>query len=81
MQKRAETKKLIKRLERAYVCCAECGDKYGVYSVGCSSIWNDCCDICDKVGPVTEARDYAYFVTGLRQLYAQLDGREGWSRP
>jgi hypothetical protein len=81
MKKRTEIKKLIKRLERAYVCCAECGDKYGVYSVGCSSIWNDCCDICDKVGPVTEARDYAYFVTGLRRLYAELSDTEGKPAP
>jgi hypothetical protein len=76
--KKAEIIKMIKRLERAYVCCKKCGDEYGVYSVGCSSTWNDVCDVCDKLGPVTEARDYAYLVTGLRRLYAELDGRAGW---
>jgi len=61
-------KQLLKKLENAYVVCGECGDKYGVYSVGCSSIWNGKCDVCGETRPVTEARDYAYLVTGIRKL-------------
>jgi hypothetical protein len=67
-----ETKKLIKKLEQAYVCCWSCGDTYGVYSVGCSSIWNAKCDICEKIGPVTETRDYGYLITGIRNLKLQI---------
>lgn len=63
-----ETKKLIKKLEQAYVVCSDCGSKYGVHSVGCSSIWMDKCDVCDEKKPVTEARDYAYLITGIRKL-------------
>jgi len=38
---RAEIQQLIKVLQNAYVCCHQCGDKYGVYSVGCSSMWKE----------------------------------------
>ena len=61
-------KKLIRTLEKANVTCGVCGDKYGVYSVGSSSVWNGVCHICGKEGPVTEARDYGYFITGIRKL-------------
>ena len=37
---KAEIRRIIKRLNNAAVCCHECGDKWGVYSVGCSSTWN-----------------------------------------
>lgn len=63
-----ESKKLIKKLKQAYVVCSECGSKYGVYSVGCSSVWTDKCDVCGEEKPVTEARDYAYLITGIRRL-------------
>jgi hypothetical protein len=36
--------------------------------VGCSSTWEDKCDVCDEIKGVTEARDYAYLVTGIRKL-------------
>jgi len=61
-------KHLIRVLKQASVTCGECGDKYGVYSVGCSSVWNGVCHVCGKEGPVTESRDYGYFITGIRKL-------------
>jgi len=61
-------KQLIKKLKNANVTCNECGDKYGVYSVGCSSWWTGVCHVCDRPGIVTETRDFAYFVTGIRKL-------------
>jgi len=63
-----EQKKLIKKLEDAYVVCDDCGSQYGVYSVGCSSVWNSKCDVCGEKKPVTEARDYAYLITGIRKI-------------
>jgi len=61
-------KQLIKKLENANVVCKDCGSKYGVYSVGCSSVWEGVCNVCDETKPVTEARDYGYLVTGIRKL-------------
>jgi hypothetical protein len=61
-------KKLIKTLKDAYVTCFDCGDKYGVYSVGCSSVWEGKCDVCGETKRITETRDFAYFVTGIRKL-------------
>jgi hypothetical protein len=69
---RAEIQQLIKVLQNAYVCCHQCGDKYGVYSVGCSSMWEGKCDICGQTKIITETRDWAYFITGLRKLNLQL---------
>ena len=63
-----EQKKLVKKLEDAYVVCSDCGSKYGVYSVGCSSVWVEKCDVCSEEKPVTEARDYAYLITGIRKI-------------
>ena len=61
-------KQLIKKLEQACVVCRDCGNKYGVYSVGCSSTWEGKCGVCDQVKPVTETRDYGYLMTGIRKL-------------
>ena len=69
---RAEIQRLIKVLRNAYVCCHQCGDKYGVYSVGCSSVWEGKCDVCGQTKTITETRDWAYFITGLRKLDLQL---------
>ena len=63
-----EQKKLVKKLEDAYVVCSDCGSKYGVYSVGCSSVWVEKCDVCGEEKGVTETRDYAYLITGIRRL-------------
>jgi hypothetical protein len=68
---KAEIRRIIKRLNNAAVCCHECGDKWGVYSVGCSSTWNGTCRVCGEEKPVTETRDYGYFsqlnITGHSQ--------------
>lgn len=68
-----DLRKLLKRLEQAYVCCNDCGNKYGIHSVGCSSVWMDTCDVCDEYRSVTETRDYAYLITGRRKLAELLD--------
>jgi hypothetical protein len=69
---KAEIRKLIKKLNDAAVCCHECGSKWGVYSVGCSSTWNGTCRVCDQETRITESRDYGYFFTGIRKLKLQL---------
>ena len=61
-------KKLIKKLKDAYVTCSDCGNKYGVYSVGCSSMWEGKCDVCGETKIITETRDWGYFITGIRKL-------------
>lgn len=63
-----EERQLLKKLENAYTVCKPCGMKYGVYSVGCSSTWYAKCNVCDTETYVTEARDYAYLITGIRKL-------------
>jgi hypothetical protein len=69
---KAEIRRMIKTLNNASVCCHECGNKWGVYSVGCSSVWNGTCRVCGEEKRVTETRDYAYFYTGIRKLKEQL---------
>jgi hypothetical protein len=69
---KTEIKRMIKTLNNASVCYHECGDKWGVYSVGCSSTWNGVCRVCGEEKPVTETRDYAYLITGIRKLKLQL---------
>ena len=61
-------KQLIKKLENACVVCRDCGNKYGVYSVGCSSVWEGVCNVCGETKGVTETRDYGYLMTGIRKL-------------
>ena len=63
---------LIKKLENAYNTCFDCGKQYGVYSVGCSSVYEAKCDVCDETKPITETRDFAYFVTGIRKLKMEI---------
>ncbi len=65
-------RELLHKLNQASVCCADCGEKYGVHSVGYSSWWNGTCDVCNKEAPVTESRDYAYFFPLRRKLLKQL---------
>ena len=71
---KTEIRRMIKRLNNAAVCCHECGDKWGVYSVGCSSTWIGVCRVCGEEKRVTETRDYGYFYTGIRKLKEQLKG-------
>ena len=55
-------------LRDAKVVCHDCGDKYGVYSVGCSSTWQGTCDVCGEVKGITETRDYGYLNKGIQEL-------------
>jgi len=55
-------------LRDAKVVCHDCGDKYGVYSVGCSSTWQGTCDVCGEVKGITETRDYGYLNKGIKEL-------------
>ena len=70
---------LLKRLRNAYQCRKDCGATYGVYSVGCSSSRISNCDVCDAKTWVTETRDYAYLITGIRRVEAarKSAGRKG----
>ena len=68
-------KQLIKKLENACVVCRDCGLEYGVYSVGCSSVWEGVCNVCGETKPVTETRDYAYLMTGIRKLIKEDEAR------
>ena len=56
------------KLSCANVVCKDCGDKYGKYSVGCSSTWLGTCDVCGEPNPVTEVRDYGYLSKGLQEF-------------
>ena len=56
------------KLSCAEVVCKDCGSKYGKYSVGCSSMWEGTCDVCDEKKPVTEVRDWGYLTKGLHEL-------------
>lgn len=71
--KELERLNLINKLTNAYQTCHDCGKKYGVYSVGCSSTWEGKCDVCGETKKVTEARDYGYFVTGIRKLHQEKE--------
>jgi len=64
---------LLYKLKNAYTICFDCGDKYGQYHDGVSSVWEGKCDICGENKPVTETRDFHYFVTGIRQLNQKLN--------
>jgi hypothetical protein len=59
---------LVSKLQGAYTVCKDCGTKYGEYSVGCSSVWEGKCDVCEETKPVTEARDYGYLNKGIELL-------------
>jgi hypothetical protein len=55
-------------LRNAEVVCHDCGDKYGFYSVGCSSTWEGECGVCGETKGVTEVRDYGYLSKGIKEL-------------
>lgn len=63
---------LIKKLENAYNTCFDCGQQYGVYSVGCSSVYESTCDVCGETKRITETRDFGYFITGIRKLKMEI---------
>ena len=64
-----QKKALLKKLETAYKTCMDCGRTYGVYSVGCSSVYTSTCDVCGETKPITETRDFAYFITGIQNIF------------
>ena len=66
------SKQLLKKLERAYVCCEECGTRWGQYKGGCSSWWEDVCDVCGEVNAVTEVRDWRYLDKGMVELRRRI---------
>jgi hypothetical protein len=63
---------LLNKLLTADVVCRDCGDKYGKYSVGCSSVWNGTCGVCGEDKPVTEVRDWGYLTKGINDLKGQV---------
>ena len=69
---KAETRKLIKKLKQADLCCIECGCTYGNPTAGDSSLWEGQCHICGKTSAVTETRDYGYLAAGIRKLQLQI---------
>lgn len=75
-----QKKQLLKKLENAYNTCFDCGQKYGVYSVGCSSVYESVCDVCGETKPITETRDFAYFVTGIRKLKLEIQNAKSNSQ-
>lgn len=75
-----EKKALLKKLETAYNTCFDCGKTYGVYSVGCSSVYESKCGVCGEIKPITETRDFAYFVTGIRKLKQEIQDEKSNSK-
>jgi hypothetical protein len=67
-----EKRALLKKLETAYNTCFDCGQQYGVYSVGCSSVYESTCDVCGETKRITETRDFGYFITGIRKLKMEI---------
>jgi hypothetical protein len=65
-------KKVLETLYNAGTVCKDCGKQFGVYSVGCSSTWEGQCSVCRQTKFVTESRDYAYLVTGMRRISRTL---------
>jgi hypothetical protein len=63
-----ENEVTVETLQNAFVVCHDCGDKYGVYSVGCSSTWRGTCGVCGEVKGITETRDYGYLSKGIKEL-------------
>ena len=59
---------LLERLTQADICCRECGEKYGKYSVGYSSVWMGTCGVCGEERSVTEVRDWGYLTKGINDL-------------
>jgi hypothetical protein len=75
-----EKKALLKKLENAYNTCFDCGKTYGVYSVGCSSVYESKCDVCGETKPITEVRDFAYFITSIRKLKLEIQNEKSNSQ-
>ena len=72
MTAKLEKLNLINRLTNADVVCSDCGQKYGKYSVGCSSVWEGECGVCGERKPITEVRDYGYLTKGINELKGNI---------
>ena len=70
-----KTLNLINRLTTADLVCADCGLKYGKYSVGCSSVWEGMCGVCGETKSVTEVRDYGYLQRGICAEKLKIKGQ------
>ena len=75
-----EKEELLIRLEQAGTSCNDCGTKYGVYSVGCSTNWMGKCGVCGEKTLVTDSRDYVYFITGRQKLAKQIKNAKSRSK-
>ena len=67
-----EKKALLKKLESAANTCFDSGQKYGIYSVGCSSVYEAKCGVCGEIKRITETRDFAYFFPTIRKLKQEI---------
>jgi hypothetical protein len=72
MIKQTEMPNLKTRLLQADVVCKDCGEKYGKYSVGCSSTWMGTCDVCGEEKGITEVRDWGYLTKGINDLKGKI---------
>jgi len=72
MIKQTEMPNLKNRLMQADVVCKDCGEKYGKYSVGCSSTWMGTCGVCGEEKGITEVRDWGYLTKGINDLKGKI---------
>jgi hypothetical protein len=72
MTKKLEMPNLKQRLLDADVVCKDCGQKYGKYSVGCSSTWIGTCGVCGEEKGITEVRDWGYLTKGINELKTKI---------
>lgn len=66
---------ILKRLTTASYTCHYCGTKWGLPRAGVSTWHRGKCDVCNRITSVTKARDYSYFITGIRQLRGEMPRR------
>lgn len=66
---------LLQRLTTADLVCSGCGNKYGKYSVGCSTFYTGTCQVCGITGAVTETRDFGYLQPGIDAEKTKIKGQ------
>jgi hypothetical protein len=66
---------LLTRLLTADICCRDCGQSYGSYSVGCSSTRQAECQICGETKGCTEVRDWGYLAKGIKAEKEKIAGQ------
>jgi hypothetical protein len=42
----------------------------------CSSVYESKCGVCGEIKPITETRDFAYFITGIRKLKQEIENEK-----